>query len=44
VTEENDKIRNKLEKQGFEMESLSKARDSFKNQFLELREINKDLK
>lgn len=42
--EENKEIKGSEENLKKEVELMIKARDSFKQQFLELREINKDLK
>lgn len=44
LTEENKILKQRDIEQKKEIQMLSKGRDSFKEQFLELREINKDLK
>jgi hypothetical protein len=37
-------LKNKISEQETELTALERARDNFKAQFLELREINKDLR
>jgi predicted nuclease of restriction endonuclease-like (RecB) superfamily len=44
ASEDNQKLKNKISEQETELTALERARDNFKAQFLELREINKDLR
>jgi len=44
VSDDNQKLKMKLSEQETEVSTLERARDNFKAQFLELREINKDLR
>jgi septal ring factor EnvC (AmiA/AmiB activator) len=44
VSDDNQKLKMKISEQETEVSTLERARDNFKAQFLELREINKDLR
>jgi hypothetical protein len=44
VSGKNTEIKETLSKCKEELNTLERARDTFKQQFLELREVNKDLK
>jgi prefoldin subunit 5 len=44
LNEENGKLKQRIQELETEIGTLERARDSFKGQFLELREINKDLR
>lgn len=44
ASEENGKLREKVSDREIEVQQLEKSRDTFKQQFMELREINKELK
>ena len=44
VSDDNQKLKIKISEQDTEVSALERARDNFKAQFLELREINKDLR
>jgi septal ring factor EnvC (AmiA/AmiB activator) len=44
VSDDNQKLKNKILEQETEVSTLERARDNFKAEFLELKEINKDLR